>query len=146
MTQPETLYEELKQLLPPTLPQKGETDVYDAINALRDWINLNLPDFECYLEDVWNEREDGQTWIETILRSRRTFNETDPLAYDAYLNQKDDKGVWHLGQYQYSKWNQTPEATIELITQFVNDNLPTDEEEAKHLFWLNPKSAEASQN
>jgi hypothetical protein len=74
-------------------------DIYVQLNALRDWVNANIPGFELYLEDVWNEKQDGETHIEYILRSRRTLNETDVLGYDIYLNHRDAKGVWHLDDY-----------------------------------------------
>jgi hypothetical protein len=77
-------------------------DWYVRMNALRDWVNANVPDFELYLEDVWNERTEGETHFEYILRSRRTFNETPPLAYDVYKNHQDRNGVWHLDDYQHT--------------------------------------------
>jgi hypothetical protein len=74
-------------------------DVYVQLNALRDWINAHFPDFELYLEDVWNETVDGETHFEYILRSRRTLNETAVLGYDIYRNHRDKNGVWHLDDY-----------------------------------------------
>jgi hypothetical protein len=74
-------------------------DIYVQLNALRDWVNVHYPDFELYLEDMWNERTEGETHIEYILRSHKTLNETDVLGYDIYLNHRDDKGVWHLDDY-----------------------------------------------
>lgn len=74
-------------------------DIYVQLNALRDWVNLNYPDFELYLEDVWNEKKAGETHFEYILRSRVTLNETDVLGYDIYKNHQDAKGVWHLDEY-----------------------------------------------
>lgn len=78
---------------------KSSPDVYVQLNALRDWINANYPDFELYLEDVWNEHVPGETRFEYILRSRRTLNETRVLGYDIYKNHQDAKGVWHLDEY-----------------------------------------------
>ncbi len=72
------------------------------LNQLRDWVNANLPDFELYLEDVWNEHVPGETRFEYILKSRKTRNETPPLGYDVYKNHQDAKGVWHLDDYQYT--------------------------------------------
>lgn len=74
-------------------------DVYVQLNALRDWINAHFPDFELYLEDVWNEKINGETHFEYILRSRLTLNETDVLGYDIYRNHRDKNGVWHLDDY-----------------------------------------------
>lgn len=74
-------------------------DIYVQLNALRDWVNAHFPDFELYLEDVWNEKTEGETHFEYILRSRRTLNETDVLGYDIYRNHRDAKGVWHLDDY-----------------------------------------------
>lgn len=80
----------------------GSGDLYDRLNNLRDWINVRFPDFDFYLEDVWNENVAGETHFEQILRSRKTLNETRVLAYDVYVNHQDDGGVWHLGDYQHS--------------------------------------------
>jgi hypothetical protein len=74
-------------------------DIYIQLNALRDWINQHYPDFELYLEDVWNEHVLGETRFEYILRSRKTLNETRVLGYDIYKNHQDAKGVWHLDEY-----------------------------------------------
>jgi len=77
----------------------GSPDLYVQLNALRDWVNSHYPDFELYLEDVWNERTEGETHFEYILRSRKTLNETELLGYDIYKNHRDAKGVWHLDDY-----------------------------------------------
>jgi hypothetical protein len=77
-------------------------DLYTQFNAMRDWVNAQYPNFELYLEDTWNERVNGETHIEYILRSRRTLNETDVLGYDVYQNHRDSGGVWHLGDYTHS--------------------------------------------
>lgn len=86
-------YEAMRQCL------ASSDDIYVQLNALRDWVNANYPDFELYLEDVWNERTPGETHFEYILRSRITLNETDVLGYDIYKNHQDAKGVWHLDDY-----------------------------------------------
>jgi hypothetical protein len=78
---------------------ESSPDIYVQLNALRDWVNAHYPDLELYLEDVWNERQAGETWLEYILRSRITRNETDVLGYDVYKNHQDAKGVWHLDDY-----------------------------------------------
>jgi hypothetical protein len=91
-------------------------DVYVQMNALRDWVNNQYPDFELYLEDVWNEHADGETWFEYILRSRKTLNETPMLGYDIYKNHRDAKGVWHLDEYVSSvRLVDDPEALLEFI-------------------------------
>ena len=91
-------------------------DIYVQLNALRDWVNAHYPDFELYLEDVWNERQEGETWFEYILRSRKTLNETDVLGYDVYKNHRDAKGVWHLDEYTHSvRLIDTPHSLIEFI-------------------------------
>lgn len=78
---------------------ESSPDIYIQLNALRDWVNAHYPDFELYLEDVWNERTEGETHFEYILRSRRTLNETELLGYDIYKNHRDVRGVWHLDEY-----------------------------------------------
>ena len=78
---------------------ESSPDIYVQLNALRDWVNAHYPDFELYLEDVWNDHVPGETWFEYILRSRRTLNETPMLGYDVYKNHQDAKGVWHLDDY-----------------------------------------------
>lgn len=93
-------------------------DVYVQLNTLRDWVNAHYPDFELYLEDVWNEKAEGETHFEYILRSRKTLNETDLLGYDVYRNHRDAKGVWHLDDYQYSvRLIQDPRVILEFIAQ-----------------------------
>lgn len=90
---PELAYQSMKDCL------TSSTDIYVQLNALRDWVNAHYPDFELYLEDVWNERTEGETHFEYILRSRQTLNETELLGYDIYKNHQDAKGVWHLDDY-----------------------------------------------
>lgn len=82
-----------------TAQLEGPGDLYQRLNALRDWTNQQFPDFELYLEDAWNERTPGETHFEYILRSRKTKNETDVIGYDRYKNHRDAKGVWHLDDY-----------------------------------------------
>lgn len=77
-------------------------DLYQNLNALRAWFNAQFPEFELYLEDVWNDRLPGKTCFEYIVRSRLTKDETEPLAFDQYTNHRDAKGVWHLGDYEQS--------------------------------------------
>ncbi len=94
----------------------SSTDVYVQLNALRDWVNAHYPDFELYLEDVWNERTEGETHFEYILRSRYTLNETELLGYDIYKNHRDAKGVWHLDEYVSSvRLIQDPQGLLDFI-------------------------------
>jgi hypothetical protein len=91
-------------------------DLYAQLNAMRDWVNIHYKDFELYLEDTWNERTEGETHLEYILRSRRTLNETDVLGYDAYLNHQDEKNVWHLDDYTHSiQLFETPDEIYDFI-------------------------------
>lgn len=87
------LYQSLENQL------NASPDRYLQLNNLRDWINQNCPEFELYLEDVWNEKVPGETHFEYILRSKKTYNESDVLGYDVYKNHQDAKGVWHLDEY-----------------------------------------------
>jgi hypothetical protein len=94
----------------------SSSDVYVQLNALRDWVNAHYPDFELYLEDVWNERTEGETHFEYILRSRQTLNETELLGYDIYKNHRDAKGVWHLDEYVSSvRLIQDPQILLDFI-------------------------------
>ncbi len=94
----------------------SSNDIYVQLNALRDWVNAHYPDFELYLEDVWNERQEEETWFEYILRSRKTLNETETLGYDVYKNHRDAKGVWHLDEYTHSvRLIDTPHSLIAFI-------------------------------
>ncbi|WP_373531308.1 hypothetical protein [Vampirovibrio sp.] len=100
---------------------ESSADVYVQLNALREWVNVHYPDFELYLEDVWNERTEGETHFEYILRSRRTLNETEVLGYDVYKNHQDQKGVWHLDEYVSSlRILQDPRCLLD----FIRDNTP----------------------
>ncbi len=92
-TEAET-YETLNALL------HSSEDRYVCMNRVRDWFNAHFPDFDLYLEDVWNENVEGETHFEYILRSKETYNETERLAFDVYKNHRTEKGVWHLGDYQ----------------------------------------------
>jgi hypothetical protein len=95
------------------------SDLYHNLNQLRAWFNGHFPEFELYLEDVWNDRLPGKTCFEYIVRSRLTKDETEPFAFDQYGNYRDGKGVWHLGEYE-----QTVLLMTELtpIVQFVTRN------------------------
>jgi hypothetical protein len=94
--------------------QHSNRPVYDQLNTLRDWVNAHFgpQGFELYLEDVWNEHVPGETHFEYILRSKRTLNETTPIGVDVYTNHQDAKGVWHLGDYQSSRWLMTDPAPL----------------------------------
>ena len=96
----------------------SSSDIYVQLNALRDWVNAHYTDFELYLEDVWNEKVEGETHIEYILRSLKTLNETDVLGYDIYQNHRDAKGVWHLDDYVSSvRLIDSPEPLLAFISQ-----------------------------
>jgi hypothetical protein len=84
-------------------PLHQSDDIYKNLNTLRDFVNQHFPDFELYLEDVWNDHQPGETHFEYILRSRKTYNETDVIGFDVYKNHQDANGVWHLDEYVYSK-------------------------------------------
>ena len=89
-------------------------DLYKRLNATRDWFNANVPGFDLYLEDAWNDYEEGETWFEYNLRSLDTYNETAPIAFDVYKNHQDSGGVWHLDDYQYSRLEiASPEAILD---------------------------------
>jgi hypothetical protein len=121
------------------------TDVYAQMDAWRALLNQQYftppnATFECYLEDAWNESDDGvlhpgETHFEYRIRSLITKNEIGPLGIDVYTNHQDDKGVWHLGDYQHSFWLVTPAATaipvkyagyqpvpIQQVDAFLRDN------------------------
>lgn len=97
-------------------------DCYARLNAARDWFNGQVPGFEWYLEDVWDEYAEGQTWIEHRVRSLYTRDETEVLGVDIYANHRDAKGVWHLDDYQDSRIWVTD---VEAVVQFVATNGPT---------------------
>ena len=93
---PDVLHREMAAIL------AGEGDNYARLNRLRDWFNANIGEqygFELYLEDVWNDHKQGETWFEYILRSLHTKDETAPIGYDVYKNHQDAGGVWHLDEY-----------------------------------------------
>ena len=77
-------------------------DLYTRLNQARNWFNETVLGFEIYLEDEWDVYEEGQTWFDYNLRSLKSKDELPPLASDVYLNHRDDRGVWHLGDYQSS--------------------------------------------
>lgn len=81
---------------------EGGQPLYNRLNTLRDWVNQEFTGFDLYLEDAWNERVDGETHFEYWLRSKQTYNEIGPFAYDVYKNHQDAKGVWHLDEYTHS--------------------------------------------
>jgi hypothetical protein len=103
----------------------AHADLYTRLNALRDGFNARVANYEIYLEDTWNERTPGETHLEYILRSLDTRNETEPLAWDVYLNRQDAKGVWHLEAYQHSVLRPaTPQALIDEVMAFIGANTP----------------------
>jgi hypothetical protein len=85
-----------------TLLLNEAEDLYTRLNQARNWFKANVSGFEIYLEDEWDVYEEGQTWFDYNLRSLQSKDELPPLASDVYLNHRDDKGVWHLGDYQSS--------------------------------------------
>ena len=108
----QTAYQAMQALL------NSSPDIYVQLNALRDWVNANYPDFELYLEDVWNDHQPGETWFEYILRSRVTLNENGMLGYDVYKNHQDAKGVWHLDDYVRSeRLIDTPQPLLDFIRE-----------------------------
>jgi len=100
--------------------------LYTAVTQWRTEFNRDFPDCELYLEDVWNETVSGETHIETILRSRKTLNETPPLVVDIYHNRQDSKGVWHLEAYQTTRMLAF---TPTLIIQFLGTEATLSQEE-----------------
>lgn len=98
-------------------------DLYTQLNRLRNWVNASFPDFELYLEDVWNDHVPGETHFEYILRSRKTFNETPAIGYDIYLNHQDASGVWHLDDYVKSVLAyETPDEMFSVLAAFMGEN------------------------
>ncbi|MCA9841146.1 MAG: hypothetical protein KC475_03415 [Cyanobacteria bacterium HKST-UBA03] len=75
--------------------------LYDRLTAFRSWFNAHVANYELYLEDEWY---DGYTVIEYLLRSLDTLSSSAALAGDRYSNQRDAKGVWHLGTYRDTVW------------------------------------------
>ena len=111
------LFSEIESRLP-AVGVTGGDELYKALNAFRDWFNQHFEGFEVYLEDVWNDNAPGETHFEYIVRSKITKNETPPLAADVYSNHQDERGVWHLGDYQHSKRSShTSQSVIEFIQQ-----------------------------
>lgn len=100
----------------------SSADIYVQLNGLRDWVNRHYPQFELYLEDVWNDHQPGETWFEYILRSKVTLNETPMLGYDVYKNHQDAKGVWHLDEYVRSaRLIDSPQPLLDFIRQNRGD-------------------------
>ena len=91
----------------------NNTDLYTGLNAFRDWFNQNIQNYEFILDDEWFEEK---TTIEYQLRSLDTFNII-PLAVDTYENNRDNRGVWHLGKYQSTEW--MIENPAQSIQQFI---------------------------
>jgi hypothetical protein len=100
------------------LTQHDPSTAYAQWEAFRAWFNRAFPELECFLEDGWNEHIDGQTWIEVYLRSPTTKAELGPLAYDAYLNHSDERGVWHLGAYLGTALPPNGAPTAEAVVAF----------------------------
>lgn len=96
----------------------NNSDLYTSLNAFRDWFNKNIQNYELILDDEWFE---DKTTIEYQLRCLDTFNIM-PLAIDEYENEKDAKGVWHLGAYKRTVW--LTDNPVECIQLFVNENKP----------------------
>lgn len=102
----------------------AENDVFYGLSNLRDFVNRHFPTFEFYQEDVWNERTEGETHLESIIRCRQTLNETEPFAYDAYLNHRDPNGVWHLDDYQRTVFlMETPMPLVEFLFQYRPESI-----------------------
>ncbi len=92
------------------------TDLYEVLNQYRTWFNGHVANYEIFLEDNWFE---AHTTIEYTFRCLDTFNIL-VVAEDDYLNSRDEKGVWHLGQYQSTRW--TVEQPWEEIMAFFAEN------------------------
>ncbi len=95
-----------------------QEDLYQFLNRFRDWLNEHLVNYELYLEDEWFE---DKTTIDYILRSLDTLNDV-ILAQDEYLNNRDEKGVWHLGTYQKTRW--LVEEPLQVMKTFFQANTP----------------------
>jgi len=93
-------------------------NLYDFLNHFRAWVNDNTVNYEVFLEDNWF---DAHTTIEYTFRCLETFNIL-VFAEDEYKNSRDEKGVWHLGEYQKTRW--TLENPWEAIAAFIAENTP----------------------
>jgi len=92
------------------------TDLYEVLNHYRNWFNAHIANYEIFLEDNWF---DAHTTIEYTFRSLDTFNIL-VVAEDDYHNSRDEKGVWHLGAYQSTRW--TLENPWDAILDFIAEN------------------------
>lgn len=117
MTLSETLYREIYQTLQTAFVSVA--DDYQRLNALRNTLNQTYPDFDLYLEDVWNDHVPGETHFEYILRSKVTYNETERIGYDVYLNHQDQSKVWHLDDYTHTV---VLIDTVEPLVKFMLEN------------------------
>ena len=95
---------------------KNSHDLYVVLNGFREWVNEHLKNYEIYLEDEWY---DDKTTIEYTFRCLDTLNII-IFAADEYSNHRDEKGVWHLGDYRRSEWLLTP--VWDHLEQFINEN------------------------
>lgn len=95
--------------------QAQSADLYQVLNALRDWFDKNVVNYEVYLEDNWFE---DKTTIEYTLRCLDTLN-TLVIAEDEYQNNRDNN-VWNLGKYVKTYW--TVEEPWAAIEQFIREN------------------------
>ncbi len=93
MTPSGTIRDKFEQL------RSESTDLYQFLNAFRDWVNASIVNYEVYLEDNWFEEK---TTIEYIFRCLSTFNIL-VFAEDHYNNYRAD-GVWNLGEYVTTQW------------------------------------------
>lgn len=95
---------------------QASDDLYVVLNGFREWVNEHLKNYEIYLEDEWY---DDKTTIEYTLRCLDTLNIL-IFAADEYSNHRDEKGVWHLGDYRRSEWLLKP--VWEHIQSFIKEN------------------------
>jgi hypothetical protein len=96
---------------------EASSDLYHRlIQARRAFNALFSQQFDCYIEDEWNEYVEGETWFDYRIRSLQTKDEFPPFASDIYLNHRDAGGVWHLGDYQTSIVKQID---VEALVKFL---------------------------
>jgi hypothetical protein len=117
VTEPKTQYNEIYQTLQAAFVSVA--DDYQRLNALRNTLNQTYPDFDLYLEDVWNDNTPGETHFEYILRSKVTYNETERIGYDVYQNHQDLNKVWHLDDYTHTV---VLIDTVEPLAKFMFEN------------------------
>ncbi len=96
--------------------QAQSEDLYQFLNNYRDWVNNNVVNYEIYLEDEWF---DDKTVIEYTFRCLDTLNIL-VFAQDDYQNHRDEKGVWHLGEYTTTYW--TVDHPWQQIEAFIQEN------------------------